>query len=111
MIIQYFSENTTRVDVVFDSYKSNSIKSTARDKRKSKSIPLIRREIQNRDVPLPQNWSGFINLLENKKALSQFLSISNQLIVIATNILKQNQVLVTAGGYEQIDKAILHQLD
>ena len=103
LVLQNFSEHTTRIDVVFDSYKNNSIKSATRAKRKSKSTPLVRRDIQDRNVPLPQNWNGFISLLENKKALTHFLS--NQLMDVSSKKLNPNQVVVTAGGYEQCDKA------
>lgn len=67
----------SRTDVLFDRYPTHSIKGGTRDKRSKGSRP-VRRVIENRDVPLPSNWTSFVGLSENKKDLTCFLS--NELI-------------------------------
>jgi hypothetical protein len=47
-----------RIDVVFDRYRIQSIKSGTRKKR-SKSVQPIRRIIENSNVPLPSNLPKF----------------------------------------------------
>ena len=61
------------VHIVFDRYRSHSIKGGARKKR-SKGFAPVRREITNSNVPLPKNWSNFLFLSENKADLCKFLS-------------------------------------
>ena len=62
-----------RIDVVFDRYRSMSIKSTTRNRR-SKNVKPVRRSIVNRHVPMPHNWQNFLALAENKADLAMFLS-------------------------------------
>ena len=72
-VFNYLCERCTRVDVVFDRYRKESIKSGIRAKRAGQSRP-IRRNIDGRDVALPVNWKQFIDLTEKKSNLTQFLS-------------------------------------
>jgi hypothetical protein len=51
-----------RIDVVFDRYRTQSIKSGTR-KNISKSVQPIRRVIENRNVPLPSNLPSFLSLV------------------------------------------------
>ena len=62
-----------RIDVVFDRYRVNSIKENTRSRR-TKNLKPIRKLIEHRDVPLPQNWSNFLASPENKAEYSNFLS-------------------------------------
>ena len=54
----------------------------------------MRREIQNREVPLPPKWENFIALAENKADLANFLS--RQLILRAP----ENKIVVVSGGFK-----------
>ena len=65
----HFCEKCTRVDVVFDMYQKESIKSGIRTIRASQSRP-IHRKIDGRDVPLLVNWKQFIDLAGNKHNLT-----------------------------------------
>lgn len=60
---------TRRIDVIFDDYRSDSLKSTLRQKRGQAG--RIRVE-EKRSVP--KNWSEFLKNDENKKELFSFLS-------------------------------------
>jgi hypothetical protein len=62
-----------RIDVVFDRYRIQSIKSGTRKKR-SKSVQPIRRIIENSNVPLPSNLPNFLSLPENIEDLAFFLA-------------------------------------
>jgi hypothetical protein len=62
-----------RIDVVFDRYGTQSIKSGTRKKR-SKSVQPIRRIIENSNVPLPSNLPNFLSLPENIEDLAFFLA-------------------------------------
>lgn len=82
-----------RIDVVFDRYRHESIKSTTRQRR-SKTTRPIRRVIEGRGVPLPDSWSNFIALPANKADLARFLS--EQLLEHAPS----DKEVVAAGGFE-----------
>jgi hypothetical protein len=87
-----------RIDVVFDRYRTQSIKSETR-KKKSKFVQPIRRVIENRNVPLPSNLPSFLSLPENKEDLAFFL---------ATELIRQSpegKVVVTGGGFISEDQA------
>ena len=62
-----------RIDVVFDRYRDETIKGTTRTRR-SKTARPIRRLVEGRDVPLPNNWSNVLSLADNKADLAHFLS-------------------------------------
>ena len=63
-----------RVDVVFDRYIGDaSIKAVTRSKSTCKKKP-IRKVIDGPHVPLPQVWSQFTVLDDNKASLAQFIS-------------------------------------
>ena len=81
-----------RIDVVFDIYRDEAIKSTNRTRR-SKTARPIRRLVEGRDVPLPKNWSNFLSLDDNKADLAHFLSeeLCSQAPV--------DKEIVVAGGF------------
>jgi hypothetical protein len=91
-----------RIDVTFDRYKEDSIKSGTRQHR-TKSAQPIRRMIESRQVPLPNSWTNFMALPENKADLARLLS--EELIIQAPN----DKVVVVAGGFEEEDKVISSQ--
>ena len=62
-----------RIDVTFDRYQKDSIKTGRRIKRTRGSRP-IRRVIENQNVSLPDNWKSFLSLGANKANLAEFLS-------------------------------------
>ncbi len=83
------------VDVVFDRYRTETIKARTRAKRTGSSRS-IRRTIDNRDVLLPANWKQFIDLPDNKANLNEILS--EHILPKAKDTL-QNCQLVTSGGF------------
>ena len=87
-------KNCLRIDIVFDRYRELSIKSHTRHKR-SKTCHPIRRVIENRNVPLPNNWSNFLALQENKIDLCWFLW--EQILLQAP----EDKIIVVAGGFER----------
>lgn len=82
-----------RIDVVFDRYREESIKSGTRTKRTKTSRP-IRRLVEGRSVPLPNSWANFIALPENKADLARFLA--EELLAGAPN----DKLVVVAGCFE-----------
>ena len=62
-----------RVDIVFDRYREETIKSPTRTRRTKAARP-IRRLVEGRDVPLPKNWTNFLSLPDNKADLAHLLS-------------------------------------
>ena len=85
-----------RIDVVFDRYLDESIKSGTRVKRKQRHRP-VRSKIENDStVPLPSDWSSFTALEENKADLA---------ILLSTHLIKYNStespVIVVAGGFNE----------
>ena len=56
--VLYRGRNCSRIDNVFDRYRTLSIKAGTRTKRKGRHQP-VRRKIENRDVPLQAKWSNF----------------------------------------------------
>ena len=67
------SASYDRVDVVFDRYRSDTIKGNTRSNRTKNQRP-IRKLIEHEDVPLPTNWSNYMALPENKAEYANFLS-------------------------------------
>ena len=63
----------TRVDVLYDQYLDNSIKSGIRTKRPT-TVCQVWTNITSRDLKLPFSWLNFIKINENKSNLAQFLS-------------------------------------
>ena len=87
---RYSGEDITRVDVVFDRYIGEKlIKTVARSKRVGKQKP-IRKLIEGPHVP--QVWSTFIALDENKADLARFLS---NVIMIKGKDLPERYEMVT----------------
>jgi uncharacterized LabA/DUF88 family protein len=83
--------NFSRIDVLFDRYRDQSIKSGTRNSRAKRHQP-VRRIVENRDVPLPANFVTFLSLNENKKDLAALLS---EEIILQAPI---GTTVVTAGG-------------
>ena len=54
-----------RIDVVFDRYRPDSIKRDTRRRRTKTTRRPIRRVTENCDVPLLNNWAGFLAMEEN----------------------------------------------
>ena len=81
-----------QIHVLFDRYEKSSIKAGTRERR-TRTIRPVRRVIENKNVPLPNSWSNFLALPENKANLAKFLS--EHLIANAP----QEKVIVVAGGF------------
>ena len=80
---------------VFDSYIGDaSIKAVTLSKRMGKKMPICK-VIDGPHVPLPQVWSQFIELDDNKASLAQFIS---EIIMEKGKELPERFELVTAGG-------------
>lgn len=58
-----------RLDVVWDRYINNSLKSSARQKRGSGNRVIVKNS-----TPIPKNWNSFLRVDENKSELYQYLS-------------------------------------
>ena len=67
-ILRYFN-NHQRVDVVFDTYSSESIKSGTREKRGEGK----RRKV-NSETKVPGNWQDFLRVSQNKEELFKVIS-------------------------------------
>lgn len=63
------SEGTSRIDIVFDVYSSNSIKAATRERR---GCGLRRRVLPK--TSLPANWQSFLRVDDNKTELFQFIA-------------------------------------
>lgn len=72
-VTSHFSEKCTRVDLVFDQYIPNSIKESARLKRKGGKTKGIRKDVESREQRIG-SWDKFIVVEENKGSLAHFLS-------------------------------------
>ena len=83
-----------RIDVTFDRYRTESIKTGTRVKRKKGHRP-VRRQIENQLVPLPSDWSSFMVLEENKADLPLLLS---NYIIDHSPI---DKTVVVAGGFSE----------
>ncbi|KAL2081649.1 hypothetical protein ACEWY4_023502 [Coilia grayii] len=93
----YLHGNITRVDLVFDQYKQNSIKGGTRAKRSTTRRKI--RTIVRRDVKIPSDWNSFIKMDENKANLTQFLS--NEL---ERHVHHYGQEIVISGGFDHPEK-------
>ena len=101
-VTHHFGEHITRVDVVFNRYnRDESIKSGTRFKRVGKK-KSIRKTIDGPDVPLPQVWSSFIALEDNKADLARFLS---KTVLQKGEDLLARYELVTGGGFSDATEA------
>ena len=83
------------VDIIFDRYYNTSIKSNMRKKCVKKATP-VRREIQDRNVPLPQKWDNFIAHSQNKADFGKIF-LSQQLMIQAPS----QKTIVVAGGFSK----------
>ena len=88
----YFSSSVTGVDVVFDQYRDMSIKSGTRTERLGQKKP-IRKVISRGDLALPQVWTNFLALGDNKQDLANFLT---KKLAVRTD--SQKRELVTGGS-------------
>ena len=86
-----------RVDVVFDRYRNTSIKSGVQSKREGQ-MRSIRRKIDSRDIPLPANWTKFMDLPENKTNLTYFISAQ---LMMEERKTHPTRNVITAAGFEE----------
>ncbi|CAB3993808.1 Hypothetical predicted protein [Paramuricea clavata] len=94
-VTAHIDEHVRRVDVVFDTYVKQSIKSATRAKRGIKKRP-VRKIINRGDLSLPQVWANFVALSDNKADLARFLS---EYIMSHGREFSHQYELVTSGGY------------
>ncbi|KAK6171651.1 hypothetical protein SNE40_018095 [Patella caerulea] len=90
-----------RVDVVFDRYRDESIKSQTRQRRSQTTGPI--RHVGGRDVPLPHSWTNFIALPGNKADLARYLS--EELLENAPH----DKEVVVAGGFADEKEVKFHK--
>ena len=69
--VESYLKDSVRVDVVWDSYKKDSLKSHTREQRGTGQ----RRKVVG-SAPIPGDWQKFLRVDENKTELFQFLSTS-----------------------------------
>ena len=88
-----------RIDVTksFGRYQQDSIKAGTRMER-THGIHPVRRVIENESVPLPDKWSNFLSLGENKANLAEFLS--EWLMKSAPS--HASKALVVEGGFNEM---------
>ncbi|KAL8621266.1 hypothetical protein ACOMHN_008091 [Nucella lapillus] len=95
---KYFSHSCTRVDLVFDRYIKQTIKSTTRGKR-TDGKKGIRRNVLSRTHAIGK-WDRFILLEENKASLANFLCEE-----LAKNFRNEpGKELVLSGGFSDAEK-------
>ena len=100
--LSYLRRPCTRIDVVFDRYENDSIKTGTREFWKGVgSKRPIRRIINDAEVPLSNNWNQFINLEENKADLAKLI-YEELCCQIADG------EMVTAGGFETPETPDVH---
>ena len=85
--IQGHLQRACRVDIVWDQYCNNSLKSQARDKRGKG----IRRRVDGSTV-LPGNWQQFLRIDANKTELFAFLTKH------ITHLVSDKQIVTTNGS-------------
>ena len=81
-------QNSTRLDLVWDSYRADSLKTSTREKR---GKGVRRRVVQS--GTMPGNWQSFLRVDENKVELFSFLS---KVLVESFNE-KDKELVVTDG--------------
>ena len=112
-------QSVSRIDIVFDCYKKNSLKETARQRRGTG----IRRKVEELSQT-PSNWHSFLRIDKNKTELFSFLSEQmtsnpelNKLVIAAFEdvVLTSNQADVrnlSPCNHEEADtRVFLHALD
>ncbi len=72
-VFDHFCDTCGRVDVIFDTYNVNSVKQETRDVR-ARGSRKIRKIIDRPEIRLPDSWSSFMSLGENKSNFQQFVS-------------------------------------
>ena len=82
--VEHQMDKTQRVDVVWDEYRSDSLKAQTRDMRGKG----IRRRVEPNNAVL-KNWAEFHRINENKTELFAFLS--REIVTISTD--KQSSAL------------------
>ena len=98
----YEQYNCSRVDIVFDSYRDMSIKSSEREKR-GKSVAL-EVKIYGLATPLPKQWDKYMTNAQNKRNLCDFLVNSWRLYGPVS--LEDGKELVIGGGFSDNNKAV-----
>ena len=98
-----YGQSFRRIDVVFDRYDMVSIKEGTRQRRQKGTA--VRRYIEHADVPVPNDWDGFLSHSTNKADLTNFLS--EKLIVNAPD----DKCVVTAGGLDQPEEVLCNYPD
>lgn len=84
------NKRSKRVDVVWDTYISNSLKESTREKRGKG----VRRKVAG-GTKLPSNWASFLRDPLNKQELFNFLSLK----VAAHNWPEHKTIHITSGKY------------
>lgn len=122
LFVPYISKQVElvhRVDVVWDRYLTNSLKSTTRQKRGQGN-----RVVVQESTPVPPNWQSFLRVDENKTELYQFLAICIAALVIPgkevystydTNVVCAHEVVIGPSlapcDHEEADtRLLLHAL-
>jgi hypothetical protein len=92
-----------RVDVVFDQYRTTSIKSEERERRGTSSA--IEVKIYGQTTPIPKQWPKYISNVQNKVSLCAFLS--SCWIDLGMEKLVDDQQLILAGGFRDGERAVV----
>ena len=92
----------TRVDLIFDQYRSVSIKEGERSRRGESSSLEV--NIHNGSTPVPKQWKKFISNPKNKENLAEFLCKSFSEHLLAR--LGPMQKVFVAGGFRDGSKVV-----
>ena len=101
-VFSHFTNTCTSVDVIFDSYRTATIKAGTRDHPTS-TVWKIRHIVDSRNIRLPTNWNHFINLVENRQNLIHFLTKE---LLNKVEQLPGHKEFVVAGGSETSDLVV-----
>ena len=88
-ILRHF-DSTSRIDIVFDVYKADSLKSAAREKR---GFGARRRVLDSSQIP--GNWQGFLRVNENKTELFKFVA---ETLVEKAKLQLQDKIMVCTNA-------------
>ena len=88
----------SRIDIVWDVYKPDSLKSTARSRR-GKSV---RRRVESR-TRVPSNWQSFLQEDENKSELFEFLAEESVKLVSKKQIISTKGRSVMCSQSKELD--------
>jgi len=90
-------QTSSQIHVVFDEYRSDSIKAQTRAKRGAISRAHVHHV--KTEMAIPRNWKAFLQQGENKSELAR--CYTDFMITNLADRLEPGQQIVTSGGFDQ----------